>query len=181
MKAAKAADRSAIDIPGLIGLRRFYGPAGFAKVLTGIESAMRAQLTHPFESYSITSADGAGFDISEADLLRVYVIRCCGMMRAEPESQWAFDALILALNAIDPLRREGAATQHWRATGGAKGARSKREDAGVRDAEIMRAVDGITRAEGRLPKRMALARMLADRGLGGAEGIRKRLARILPS
>lgn len=141
-------------------------------VLASIEADMRALLTHPYDEYSIASPDGAGFDISEIDAQRVYIIRCC-------QSE-ALDNLVAALHRLEMMTAGSAAFQRVRSAGGQKGAIIRRNEAASRDRTLMAAIEQIRRSNGgKLPKQAAIAAMLAERFGGGREAMRKRVSKLL--
>ncbi len=110
----------------------------------------------------------------------VRVLRWCIAYResAADDRHGALDGLAIALADADPVRVTGTSALRRSANGGRKtGARRTGAKADADDA-ILRAARAILHEEPQI-KRVALAAILADRGHGGSEAIRKRLPRLL--
>ena len=115
-------------------LRRGLARDALLRLVDQIEQSFRHAMAHPYGSYSINSSDGGGRDITEAEYLRVCVIRACmAVGQADEETRnRAIDHLQMLLVEADPHRATGVAVMKGRA----KGTKATKEAAAKRHAEI---------------------------------------------
>jgi hypothetical protein len=170
--------RGAIDFEDALDHYSDTAPDTLLSHVDGIEQCFRKAMAHPYDRYSINSADGAGFDITEADYLRVQVIRACMAFRqADAETRdRALKHLKKKLRDADPLRIAGAGVVRGRA----KGSETVKQQAAEEDKRITRAAKDILKSAGPMPNAQLADFIMERLGLEeGREAIRKKLPRLL--
>lgn len=161
--------------------RRGLTPDAIAPLVASIEAAFRAA----------AGAELLGDDdvivailrkawMTEAQRVAFNVIRMCIAYReanAGAKDQW-LDNLEHALYDAEVTRVAGAAQMRGQSKGGRKTAIANRAEAAQRDRKLHAAAKMILATDGPM-KDAALAAILAERGHGGRETIRKKLPKLL--
>ncbi|MHB8494799.1 MAG: hypothetical protein ACYC9Z_16395 [Casimicrobiaceae bacterium] len=177
MKTAPALPRALVA--HFASLRRQLDHPGILTLTRRIETLYRVRFAladRSDDEIVQLTLDRRGQTTSEIAALHV-VRACIGMRESGGDAHW-LDLLEHAIYEADADKVLGTDQRARVRAGGAKTAATRQKEALARDKELKGAAEKLRTQNPRL-SRADLARLLADRGHGGAAAIRKKLIKLL--